>query len=134
VFLAWKTPPNLGKGTKKILTPRKATITGLVIATSLFLLFGVGPHLIAQPIILLLLGVGFVLLIYLFLKQYNWNNNTLYSKFSLAAGVLLFLIILTPLQEIDQNRLDNPQGMLLIGIAALILLLLLRKKILTKNK
>jgi hypothetical protein len=42
---------------------------------------------------------------------------------------LFFFIFLTPFQELDKNRPDNTQGMFLVGIAALILLLLVRKKL-----
>jgi len=38
------------------------------------------------------------------------------------------LIFLTPLQELDKSRLDNPRGMLIVGVTALFLLLLLRRK------
>jgi uncharacterized membrane protein len=129
VVLAWKTPNNIGKETKKTLTPKKALITGLATVTSMFLLFGAGPHLISHPIILLLAGIGLVFIIFLFIKRYNWNKYTQYNKFSLTSGALVFFIILAPLQELDQNRQDNPQGMLLIGIIAMLLLLLLRKKL-----
>jgi hypothetical protein len=64
-----------------------------------------------------------------FISRYNWNKDTSYQKFALVAGAIFFLIGLTPLQELDANRTDNPQGMLLVGVTALILLVLLRKKL-----
>ena len=51
-----------------------------------------------------------------------------YQKFALTAGAVGFLIALTPLQELDTTRPDNPRGMLIVGIIVLILLVLLARK------
>ena len=75
------------------------------------------------------LGAVLVSVAFSFLKRHEWDDRTLYRKFSLIAGAVAFLIALTPLQELDRGRPDNPQGMLIVGIAALILLLLLRRKL-----
>ncbi|MCD6263651.1 hypothetical protein J7L60_04505 [Candidatus Bathyarchaeota archaeon] len=52
-----------------------------------------------------------------------------YHKFALAAGAVAFLILLTPLQELDKSRPDNPRGMAIVGAIALILLLLMRRRL-----
>ena len=129
LVLAWKLPSNLGKGSIQVLTPRKAFIIGLVSAFALFFFFGAGPNIIGNPFILMIVGLGLIYLMFRFLSQYYWNKDTLYQKFALVAGAIFFLIVLTPLQELDTNRTDNPQGMLIVGIIALILLGLLRKKL-----
>jgi hypothetical protein len=64
-----------------------------------------------------------------FLKSYEWNERALRQKFALVSGALSFLIILTPLQDLDKSRQDNPQGMLIVGIIALVLLLLLNRRL-----
>jgi len=88
-----------------------------------------GPYVIPLPSVLMLLGAALVFAVSSFLKRYRWDEGTLYQKFTLTAGALAFLILLTPLQELDTSRPDNPRGMLLVGIAALILLVLLKRRI-----
>jgi uncharacterized membrane protein len=94
-----------------------------------FLLFMVGPYIVSQPIVLMATGVVFVLTIFSLIRRFDWNEKTLYHKFSLIAGALAFLIMLTPLQELDKSRPDNTQGMLIVGIIALLLLFYLNKKL-----
>lgn len=116
------------KGKLRPPKPSRLALAGFLTALSLFLLFWVGPHTVPEPIALMLLGVALVFTIGSFLKRYRWNEETLYHKFALTAGAVGFLIALTPLQEFDKSRPDNPQGMLIVGITASILLLLLARK------
>jgi hypothetical protein len=116
-------------GIKNPLSPLKTAFFGFIIALALFMFFGAGPSIIGQPGLLMLLGFGLVITFYSLLRRYSWGERTLYQKFSLAAGALGFLIFLTPIQEFDSSRADNPRGMLLIGTAAAIMLLLLRRKL-----
>jgi peptidoglycan/LPS O-acetylase OafA/YrhL len=109
--------------------PSRLAIVGFLFTLSLFLLFGAGPNIIGHPLVLMLLGIVFVLALFGFLKRYEWTERRLYHKFAFAAGALGFFITLTPLQQLDKSRVDNTQGMLLVGIAATIMLLLLRKKL-----
>jgi len=93
------------------------------------MVFMAGPYLVPQPPALIVLGIILVYAMARFLGRYAWNNKTLYHKFSLAAGALSFLIALTPIQEFDTSRMDNPRGMLIVGITAIIMLLLLARKL-----
>jgi len=93
------------------------------------MLFMAGPYLVPQPPALIVLGIILVYAMARFLGRYTWNNKTLYHKFSLVAGALSFLIALTPIQEFDASRMDNPRGMLIVGITAIIMLLLLARKL-----
>jgi len=130
IFVAWKVPARTGKrGRLQPLKPSRLALVGFLAATGLFLLFIIGPYLVPRAPALMLIGAGLVFAIGNFLKRYNWNEKTLYHKFSLAAGAVAFLIALTPIQEFDQKRLDNPRGMLIVGVTALILLLLLKRKL-----
>lgn len=129
LILAWKTPSKIGKGKLQSLTPTKSFVVGFVAVLALFLLFGAGPYIIVEPLILMIIGMGLVSILFLFLKRYNWNKDMTYQKFALIAGALVFLISLTPFQEFDKNRPDNAQGMLIVGIVAIIMLLMLRKKL-----
>ena len=129
-LLAWKIPCNAGgNGSLQVLKPNKLVVIGFLIALALFLYFGAGPNLVTQPLILIFLGLILIFAIFGFLKRYDWNEGTPYHKFALAAGAVAFLIALTPFQELDKNRPDNPQGMLIVGISALIMLILLRQKL-----
>jgi hypothetical protein len=129
VFVAWKIPSTTGKGKLPVLSPKKATVAGFVTGMGFFFFFGGGPNLIDNPLVLLLVGAGLVYLVFSFLRKYNWNKNSLYQKFALSAGALMFLIVLTPFQEFDSSRPDNPQGMLIVGLVTLGLLFLLRKRL-----
>ncbi|MCW3998417.1 MAG: hypothetical protein NWF10_07610 [Candidatus Bathyarchaeota archaeon] len=129
LVLAWKIPNTMGKGEKRPLSSKKFFIIGFFVVLMLFLFFGAGPNIINEPLILMVIGLGLVIGVFLFLKRFNWSVNSLYHKFSLIAGALFFFIFLTPFQELDKNRPDNTRGMFLVGIVALILLLLVRKKL-----
>jgi len=129
LVVAWKIPSNIGKGKLPILNSKKAAVAGFVTGMGFFLFFGAGPNLIDDPLILLIVGAGLVYVEFSFLRKYNWNKNTLYQKFTLSAGALAFLIVLTPFQEFDSSRPDNSQGMLIVGLVALVLLVLLRKRL-----
>ena len=50
-------------------------------------------------------------------------------RLALASGALSFFIILAPLQQLDQTRPDNTAGMGLVGLAFLILLVWLSRRI-----
>jgi hypothetical protein len=129
-LLAWKIPSSAGgNGNLQVLKPNKLVIIGFLTALAFFLCFGAGPNLVPQPLILMALGLILLFAIFSLLRRYDWNEGTLYNKFTLAAGAVVFLIALTPFQELDKNRPDNPQGMLIVGISALILLILLRRKL-----
>lgn len=109
--------------------PRKLVLFGFLIALALFLFFGAGPYVVGQPPILLFLGIGLVFVVFGFLRRDDCNEGTSYRKFTLVAGAVSFFIVLTPLQELDSSRTDNPQRMLVVGISALIMLTLLRRKL-----
>jgi FtsH-binding integral membrane protein len=128
--LARKTPHKTGKnGSLNPSKPLKLALLGFFTTLSLFLLFGAGPTVIGSPAVLMLLGIALVFAIFCLLKRYEWDERRLYHKFALAAGALGFFIAIAPLQELDKSRLDNTQGMLFVGIAAAILLILVRKKL-----
>ena len=129
-FLAWKIPLETGKnGRLKPWGPRRLLLLGFLTATALFLLFMAGPYIISQPIVLMATGCALVLAIFGLIKRFDWNERTLYHKFSMVAGALAFLIMLAPLQELDRSRPDDTRGMLIVGIIALLMLFCLRKRL-----
>ena len=50
----------------------------------------------------------------------TWNDE---HRVALASGALAFFVLLTPVQEFDATRTDNPTGMTLVGLATLVFLL-----------
>jgi hypothetical protein len=130
ILFARKIPTKTGKnGHHQVWKPTRLNLVGFITATGFFLFFMAGPYLISQPLILMFLGGGLVFSVFLFLGRFHWDESTLYHKFALSAGALAFLILLTPLHELNTNRLDNTQGMAIIGLVALITLLFLRRKL-----
>jgi peptidoglycan/LPS O-acetylase OafA/YrhL len=129
ILFAWKIPSKTGKNGMRRSKPRRFALVGFLATSALFLLFMLGPHVIPQPSILMALGVVLTFVMFGFFKRYEWNEKTLRQKIALVSGALSFLIILTPLYELDKSRQDNPQGMLIVGIIALVLLLLLNRRL-----
>lgn len=129
-LVAWTIPSEAGK-TGRVTPPKPLGLAaiGFFTTLALFLLFGAGPHLTGQPIIVMLSGMGIIVLVFGFLRRFNWNETTLHHKFSLIAGAVSFFAGLALLQELDTSRLDNTQGMALIGIAAIILLIVLGRNL-----
>ncbi len=130
MLLAWKIPHKTGKkGSLDPWNPRRLALMGFLTALAFFLLFMAGPYVISQPLDLMILGTVFVFTILGFIKRYDWNERTLCHKFTLTTGAISFLIALTPIQELDKTRPDNTQGMAIVGILALLMLILLRRKL-----
>lgn len=129
-LLAWKISNKTGKnGSLNPSKPSRLALFGFITTLVLFLLFGAGPNVISSPAVLMLLGIVLVFIVFSLLKRYEWDERRLYHKFALAAGALGFFITLTPLQELDKSRLDNTQGMLIVGIVTTIMLILVRRKL-----
>jgi hypothetical protein len=53
----------------------------------------------------------------------TWDDR---HRLALASGALSFFVLLAPLAEMDKSRIDNPAGMTLVGLAAVIFLVWLR--------
>jgi hypothetical protein len=60
-----------------------------------------------------------------FLIRYPWDKASDHHRFALVSGALVFFIVFAPLQEFDTTRMDNPTGMILVGVFCLIGLLFL---------
>jgi hypothetical protein len=106
-------------------------IIGLTSTAAFFLIFWLSPHVFNHPITVMVLGILLVFGMLKFLAHFDWNNL---NRLAIVGGALSFLIILAPLQELDVTRQDNPAGMTLVGLAAIIGLLLLKRKIRAKVK
>lgn len=109
--------------------PLSLGLLGFAATLALFFIHWVLPE-INLPVILtlaslLLLGAGFYLALRRLSGCGTWNDE---HRLALASGALTFFILLAPLQELDPARNDNPAGMTLVGLAALLLLLWLRAR------
>jgi len=131
IYIAYKLPDKKERTeTKNTGKARSLWVIGLASAATFFLIFGLGPHLFNHPIIVMLLGIALVFGMLKFLNRFNWKSpKSSLNRLAIVAGALSFLIILTPLQELDAARQDNPAGMTLVGLAAIIGLLLLKRKV-----
>jgi len=129
VFLAWKLPSDLEKRSS-VRPPRPLYfwVVSLLGTLGFFLIFWALPFFL-PPLLVMLLGALLVLGFATFLKRYKWNESSDLHSFALISGGLTFFILLAPLQELDKTRTDNPQGMGLVGLAFLVGLLLLRRRI-----
>jgi hypothetical protein len=104
--------------------------TGFIATLFFFMIAWVLPNLAIPPIMPILL---FGILVWLggwwvwrISGHGNWKSQQLAA---LASGALLFFMVLAPLTEMDQTRLDNPAGMGLVGLVGLILLFLFNRKL-----
>ena len=125
IFLAWRVPSEYGKrGFAKLSRPVCFWAAGFLGTVGFFFVFWALPSFLSPFLVMFLgalLGFSFVT----FLKSVDWNDCGDLHKFALISGGLAFFIFLAPLQELDETRTDNPQGMGFVGLAFLVGLILL---------
>jgi len=129
IVLAWKAPSENGK--QESTKPHGSGTffaTGLLGTILFFIVFWALPNLLS-PLGVMLLGGLLLFGFARFLKRLKLKGCDDMRQFALASGGLAFLIFLAPLQELDKTRPDNPQGMGFVGLAFLIGLLLLGRRI-----
>ena len=115
---------------KKVSKAKYAYLAGLAFGTMFFIVDFTGPFLLMQPLIVMFAGAALVYLMWLFIRRYDWESpRSAMGRWAMASGVLTFLIVITPLQEMDPSRPDNPAFMSFVGLASAILLLLLLAKV-----
>lgn len=127
---AYKLPSNWGQdGSKPLPRPLALWSVGTVGTFAFFLGFWLSPTLMPVWQISMLFGPFLVLVYTRFLKRHRWESSSLMHKFALVSGALTFFIIFAPLQELDKSRPDNTLGMSLVGLAFLLGLLWLRRRV-----
>ena len=129
IFLAWKVPSKNGRqGSTNSRGSASFFATGLFGTIGFFIVFWVLPNLLS-PLGVMLLGGFLVFGFARFLKRLKLKGCNDLHQFALISGGLAFFIFLAPLQELDKTRTDNPWGMGLVGLAFLVGLLLLGRRI-----
>jgi hypothetical protein len=129
-YAAYKLPAKWGgHGKKPLPRPFLMWVVGTVGTFVFFLGFWLIPTVIPQWPLGLLFGPVLVFLYAMLLKRYEWKPFCEKHRFALVSGALTFFIVLAPLQELDASRPDNTAGMSLVGLAFLIGLILLRRRI-----
>ncbi len=126
VLLAWRLPRQpFSSKTINVCHPFWFWLTGFLGAITFFLVFWGLPLTILPPWATILIGIALAALVF-WVVMWMSGRGTAWAEvhqLALAAGPLSLLILLAPIQEFDITRQDNPAGMTIVGLAALILLL-----------
>jgi hypothetical protein len=85
-----------------------------------------GLHPLAVILLLVVVPVAAGYLALLLWRCTTWTER---HQLALAAGVLGFFILLAPIREFAPNQPDNPRGMLAVGIAAVVFLVWLARRV-----
>jgi len=131
VLLAYVSPASAGRG-EIPLGSKGLWALGLAWSALFFLGFWGMPSMVPNWQVGVLLLSIILSTPALLLARYSWEGCER-EAFSLAAGLLTFLIILAPLQELDQSRTDVTTGMGLVGLAFAAILLLFKRRIWAKT-
>lgn len=100
-------------------------------ATFVFFMLGWAlPHLGLSPILTIAMMVLFAVALLFLIRRASGNGSWQDDgRLALVSGALTFFILLGPISENDATRLDNPAGMTLVAIAALVALLWMRFRV-----
>ncbi|UCD44602.1 MAG: hypothetical protein JSV27_10880 [Candidatus Bathyarchaeota archaeon] len=133
IYLAHRLPPDWARrGIKPMRRPRFYGLTTLLGAIACGVIFWVLPNALEfplAPVFVILLGLLTLLGVIWLLASHDWRQATPMHRYGLAAGVLIPFIEFAFLQELDTSRLDDTSGMSLVGLAFLLGLLLLGRKL-----
>jgi hypothetical protein len=129
-YAAYKLSDEWGSCGKKPLPRLSLTWTAGAVGTFVFFFgFWLMPALIPLWPVGMLFGPALVLLYTRLLKGYEWKKSGEKHRFALVSGALAFFIVFAPLQELDTTRTANPVGMSFVGLAFLVGLVLLGRRV-----
>jgi hypothetical protein len=132
ILIAWRLPHHLF-APKATVTgkPIRFWLVGFLGTAAFFLIFWVIPHTGLPPFITMLIGLGLVLLVTWLIMRMSGNGASWAEihQLALSAGPLSLFILLTPIHEFVATRSDNPAGMTMVGLAVLIFLLWLWRRV-----
>jgi hypothetical protein len=110
---------------RKTGSARKLLITSGAASFAFFLLFYSGPYVVNSPIIIMMFGAIFILCASWYVNRFDWRlPESTMNRLSIVSGGLAFMIFLAFLMEFRAMT-----GMAFVSLSAVVLLLLLRRKI-----
>jgi len=127
--LPWPVAPR-GQQNEKLGRPWRLAILGFVGTMALFLLAWALPATRVHPTVV----IGSMVLLVVVLVHRLWrlsgrNGFSDAHRLALISGALgLFILVLAPVREWSPNQPDNPTGMSIVALAALVFLLWLRRR------
>ena len=126
IYAGYKlTPKKTHTSIKKTGSARRLFIISSAASFAFFLLFNGGPHIISNPIIIMLLGAIFILCAAWYVNRFDWRlPESTINRLSMVSGGLAFMIFLAFLMEFE-----GITGMSVVSLSAVVALLLLRRKI-----
>ena len=108
-------------------------LIGFASTIAFFFLHWIFPENGVPVPITMLAAISLVWLVFITVRNMSgeggWSDE---HKLALVSGALTFFILLAPISEFDPSRTDNPTGMTLVGLVALIFLIWLRRKTLRR--
>ncbi len=107
---------------------------GFSLTLTFFVTFGALPHIIPFPLFAMLIGFLLVMCFALLIFRLSRRGINDLHRYLLASGALSFLVILAPIQEMDMNRIDNPAGMTLVGLAFLLFLIFIGMRVRSRER
>jgi hypothetical protein len=103
---------------------------GFVTTLGFFLLLWAAPNTGIPPGVLLALTASYIGGVWLAIRAVARGGSLPAThRLALAAGALGFFILLAPFQELDPSRIDNTNGMTIVGGAAIVWLIWLHRRI-----
>jgi hypothetical protein len=105
-------------------------LLGFFGTTGMFLQSGLLSESEIPAMVTMLSMTATMVLIYFILRRISgegaWTDE---HRLALTSGALMFFVLFAPLQELDTTRLDNPSGMTIVAMAAVLILIWLRRKV-----
>jgi len=133
-YLAKRRPSKSVAGDQVRGRPLKFFALSLLMMFSFFLIFFAGPYFIAIPFVLMLIGGGAAFIFWRIYARWGASGLSDRQKFGVASGLLALWIALTPIQERNLSNPDNPAGMIYVGLAFLVYLVLLGRWVYRRTK
>jgi len=136
VVLAWRLPKGaLAARDREATRPLWCRAMAFTGTFCLFLIAQGLPNAGAHPMLTMGLMVGLVILVgWVVLRGFSGVLQSDRLQFALASGALALFILISPIQELSPHRPDNTSGMMLVGLAFLLFLFWLGRRIRTRER
>ncbi len=134
-YAAYRLPSEWGsQGKRSLPRLRLMWAIGAIGTFAFFFIFSLMPTLMPPWPVAVLFSALLVYLFGILLKSFEWKKPTEKHHFALVSGALTFFVVLAPLQELDATRTDNTTGMGLVGLAFLVMLVLLGRRVMASSE